>query len=303
MSKRIIIPAYDPYPGPEWDVIFAHANDVWACVLNVNSGVGDMDDYPAYIAMSNRLRDAGILRLGYSSTRYGNRPLDEVKSEIALWFSRYHVDGIFADEMEHEGVQFLPYYRRIKGAVGTGVLVTNPGTVPDKAYRDLDAIICVAETDQQNYLSKSFPEWTKIVPDSVCHIVFSVTDAAKVMAKIDSNAAGCYVYLATTVPIPGSQGPEFNIPETIWPEATPVPPPPPTTSTDQPTENWAVLALRMVSVAIQAPSGSTLAAVPEIAAQRMIELAQLRAAQSGTFRLSAVADDQLIEELRRRLAL
>lgn len=296
MNPRIIIPAYDPYPGPAWDVIFAHADDVWAVVLNVNSGVGTLDDFDAYTAMSKRLKAANILRLGYVSSRYGGRPIAEIKAEIALWFERYKVDGIFCDEMEHEGTGFLPYYKRIKSACGSAILVTNPGTVPDTAYADLDAIICVAETDQQTYLSKTFPPWTTMIGGrAVAHIVFGVTDAAKVLAKIDANQAD-YFYITSTVPKPGASGPEFNIPDTIWTEATPTTPPP----TEDP--NWSASALRLVSMALQAPANSTLADVPNLAAQRMLELVQLRAAQSGTFRLSAVPDDQIVEEVRRRLA-
>lgn len=223
---------YAPYPNEEWEALFTHAADIAFAVINVNSGVGDDLDH-VYVAMVKRLQAAGVRCLGYSSTRYGARPLDEVRREIDLWFTRYGVDGIFADEMEHETGQSLPYYRRIKSACGTSRLVTNPGTSPHKSYRELDAIICVAETDQATYLTKTFPEWTKIVPDSVCHIVFSVTDAAKVLAKINSNANGCYFYLTTTVPKPGASGPEFNIQDSIWPPAespapTPVPAPPAT---------------------------------------------------------------------------
>lgn len=294
MNPRIIVPCYDPYPGPEWEVIFQHANDVWACVLNVNSGVGELDDFDAYTAMSKRLKAANILRLGYVSSRYGGRPIAEIKAEIALWFERYKVDGIFCDEMEHEGTGFLPYYKRIKSACGSAILVTNPGAVPDTAYADLDAIICVAETDQQTYLSKTFPPWTTMIGGrAVAHIVFGVTDAAKVLAKIDANQAD-YFYMTSV----GGDDPQFSVPATLWPppEATPVP-----TPTEDP--NWSASALRLVAVALQAPANSTLADVPNLAAQRMLELAQLRAAQSGTFRLSAVDSDQLIEELRRRLAL
>lgn len=240
--KRLMVFCYAPYPNEEWEALFTHAADIAFAVINVNSGVGDELD-PVYVAMVKRLQAAGIRCLGYVSSRYGERLLDEVKAEINVWFSRYHVDGVFCDEMS-SSADFLPYYRRVKSACGSAVLVTNPGTLPNDAYRELDAIICVAETDQQTYLSKSFPEWTKIVPDSVCHIVFSVTDAAKVLAKINSNANGCYFYLTTTVPKPGASGPEFNIQDSIWPPAespapTPVPAPPATArmlstcSTDQ----------------------------------------------------------------------
>jgi len=226
MSKRIIVPCYDPAPGPEWEPIFQHAADVWAVILNVNSGVGGIAADPVYVAMSQRLDNAGIKRLGYSSTRYGSRPIEEVRREITQWFSQYKVDGIFADEQAQEGA-LLPYYRRLRSYVGDGILVTNPGTVPNEAYKDLDAIICLAETDQQTYLGKTFPQWVLNRPSSqVYHIVFSVTDPAKVLAQIDANGAA-FLYLTTAVPAPGASGPEFSIPESIWPATAPTPVPAP----------------------------------------------------------------------------
>lgn len=228
MSKRIIVPAYSPYPDESWEVIFPHAAEIAYVILNVDSGVGVGTD-PVYVAMAERLNRAGVACLGYVASTYGQRSLDGVKTEIRQWFERYKVSGIFCDEMDYKASS-LPYYKRIKSACGTAQLVTNPGGVPESAYRDLDAIICVAETDQQTYLSRDFPDWTK--NKTVAHIVFSVTDAAKVLAKIEANQAD-YFYLTTAVPEPGASGPEFNIPDTIWPPAVwaqpePVPAPPAT---------------------------------------------------------------------------
>jgi hypothetical protein len=222
--KRIICPCYDPAPGPEWEVMFDHADDIAFAILNVNSGVGVGID-PVYVAMATRLQAAGIKRLGYVSTRYGNRPIEEVKREIEKWFAFYSVDGIFADEQASEA-GLLPYYRRVKSACGTAQLVTNPGAIPSKEYADLDAIICCAETYQQTYLNKMFPGWIMALPETrFLHMVFSVTDAKRVMDAINRNNAR-YIYLTTAKPAPGASGPEFNIPETIWPQLsapTPVP--------------------------------------------------------------------------------
>lgn len=224
MSKRIIVPAYDPYPGPVWDEIFPHAADVAFVILNCNSGVGSAID-PVYVAMRKRLKDAGISCLGYVSTRYGSRPIGEVQAEIGLWYSWYKVDGIFADEQASEAA-LLPYYRRVKSSTGSAVLVTNPGTVPDAAYADLDAIICVAETNQQTYLSKTFPDWVKNAPRSrFYHICFGVRDQAQVQAKIDASNAE-FFYMTSV----GGTDPQFTISATLWPAHTPAPVPEPATS-------------------------------------------------------------------------
>lgn len=288
MSKRIILPCYDPYPNEEWEVIFDHAADVWAVILNVNSGVGSALD-PGYVAMAQRLRAAGVKCLGYVSTRYGERPIGEVQREIGLWFAWYQVEGIFADEQSSFPSK-LPYYNRIKNACGSAILVTNPGITPDAAYADLEAIICVAETDQETYLEKAFLPWTN--KKTTLHIVYGVTDAARVLAKIDANAAD-FVYLATTIKEPGSQGPEFNIPDTIWQ---------PTESTPTPAEdpNWAVIALQDVAVVLQAPAGSTLGDVPGLAQQRMSELVQLRANASSV--IGIATNSELLAEVGKRMA-
>lgn len=220
MSKRLIIPAYAPYPDESWEVIFPHASEIAYVILNVDSGVGVGTD-PVYVDMAERLARAGVACLGYVPSTYGQRSLDGVKTEIRQWFERYKVAGIFCDEMDSKASS-LPYYKRIKSACGTSILVANPGTVPDAAYRDLDAIIVTAETAQETYLRNTYDQTF----DRVCHMVFSVTDPARVIAKINANNPELF-YLTSARPAPGASGPEFNIPETIWPpaEATPAPAP------------------------------------------------------------------------------
>lgn len=211
--------------------VIQHAGDVLAWILNPNSGVGQAFD-PNYAALATSLKTAGIKVIGYISTLYGERPMEQIKSEINRWSTWYKADGVFADEMSGNP-EFLAYYRRIRGAIGSGLLVANPGTVPDKAYLDLDAIICIAETDQEAYLGKTFPDWVKNAPKNrFYHICYGVTDPAKVQAKIDANNAE-FFYMAS---VPGPD-PQFSVETSVWPVIQTAPPASPrmlsTCTTDQ----------------------------------------------------------------------
>lgn len=211
MSKRIIVVGYSYPSDPAWESVFAHAADVFAVILNPASGVGSTLD-PVYKALATRLRSVGIATLGYVSTRYGQRPLSEVKAEIERWFAWYDVSGIFADEQQ-SSADGLPYYRRIKGAVANGILVTNPGTVPDKAYLDLDAILCIVETDQQAYLAKTFPDWVKTAQSHrFYHIIYGVSDVEKVVAKVNANNAEFFYVASVKGP-----DPQFSVGTSLWP--------------------------------------------------------------------------------------
>lgn len=302
MKRNSIVIAYTA-PGPEWDTVRQHADQVKAVVFNPNNGVGAAKD-GAYAELRKEMRALGILVLGYVYTAsgpiggdrvYSNRDPAQVLHEVRQWKEWYGVDGIFFDEVA-TGDFKVPYGRRTvgtaRGVIPGAFIILNFGTVPDEAWKEVDAVMCVTEKRQSTYLTEPFPSWTEGVdPERLLDIVYEVTDVPAVMARFTANGHGM-IYL-TDVPGPD---PQYSVDRTLWPpEPTPAPAP-----VEDP--NWAAINLRLVAVALQAPANSTLADVPNLAAQRMLELVQLRA-QSATVRLSAVPNDQLLEELGRRLAL
>jgi hypothetical protein len=82
--------------------------------------------------------------LGYVSTSYGARPLQDVCAEIERWYAWYAVDGIFLDEAAAEAAQ-LAYFRSVSHGIRSSqaarVVALNPGTQPAEEYMDLCDIV------------------------------------------------------------------------------------------------------------------------------------------------------------------
>ena len=102
---EIMIPAYF-YPAgnpgaSDWGAIASAASAGYkvTAILNPNSGPGDSQD-PNYLSAAYGVR-CGVCSevLGFTFTRYGERPIDDVKKAIDGYYSFYPVSGIFLDEM------------------------------------------------------------------------------------------------------------------------------------------------------------------------------------------------------------
>lgn len=307
MSKRNVVVIAYTAPGPEWDTVRQHADQVKAVVFNLSNGVGAAKD-AAYAELREEMRALGILVLGYTFTAsgpiggdrvYSNRNPAEILDEVRRWKAWYSVDGIFFDEVSQHADR-VPYGRRTVGTARAVIspeafIVLNFGTAPDQAWSEIDTVMCVTEKRQSTYLGEQFPQWmNSIPPERILDIVYEVTDISAVMARFAANGHGL-IYLTD---VPGPE-PEYAVDRSIWPpsEATPAPPQ---------TENTATMILIQTAKALPMPDGSTLADVPEVVVQQMVKIDQLKSqvaqlqAQSAV-RLGAVDDDQLIEELKRRL--
>lgn len=205
MKRRLIIVGYTYADKPAWEAVFDHADQVYAVILNVNSGPGKRQD-PQYLKLAMKLVSLGIKVLGYVSTQYAIRDIDVVKAEAVRWLDWYEVAGIFFDEAASSKGK-LPFYKRLRGTIGDALMVLNPGTVVDGEYYELADIVCDAETSQASYAEKSFePSKGKRY-----HIVYGVTDGKRALDQVNANHADFY-YLAT---VPGPN-PQFSVETTIW---------------------------------------------------------------------------------------
>jgi len=100
-------------------------------------GAGPID--PNYVNVIDRLRGAGILMVGYVSTRYGKRPLAEVRADADAWRTRYpKVHGLFFDEMANTPDEAtVRHYATLTAeahAAGSWPVVANPGTATPSAF-------------------------------------------------------------------------------------------------------------------------------------------------------------------------
>lgn len=316
MSKRNVVVIAYTAPGPEWDTVRQHAAQVKAVVFNPSNGVGAAKD-AAYAALREEMRRLGVLVIGYVYTAsgpiggdrvYSNRNPGEILDEVRRWKAWYDVDGCFFDEVSQHADR-VPYGRRTVGTARAVIspeafIVLNFGTAPDQAWSEIDTVMCVTEKRQSTYLNEPVPDWMRTIPpDRLLAIIYDVSDIPAVMARFAANGHGL-IYLTD---LPGTD-PQYAVDRTLWPPSEATPAQPPTSpDTNQITENQAVGILLQVAVELKAEAGMTLALIPGLVKHRMDELAQCRAevarlTTQGSLRLAAADDDQIIEDLKRRLA-
>jgi serine/threonine protein kinase len=169
---RLLIPAYI-YPAEEglaqWDRIIDSPTAATTVVIaNPNSGPGARSD-PNYVNVLRRARDRGVMVIGYVSTKYGARPLLEVKGDVDRWLRFYPgIQGIFFDEQASSAEQVLYYaalYEYVRKQRGLALVVTNPGTECAEEYlaRPATDVACVVEAPK-GFSTYSHPAWTNRYP-------------------------------------------------------------------------------------------------------------------------------------------
>jgi hypothetical protein len=133
MSAGVLIPLYTYPTDASWEAVRqarrAYPSVKILAIINPYNGVG-RDQIPDYVQGIPVLQQAGVTVLGYVYTSYGRRDVEQVKEEIALFCSWYHVDGIFFDQNASQpGLEGyysdLSLYAQSKGM---SLTVGNPGT-------------------------------------------------------------------------------------------------------------------------------------------------------------------------------
>ncbi|HWB11102.1 MAG TPA: spherulation-specific family 4 protein [Pirellulales bacterium] len=138
---KLFVPAYF-YPAgeglKEWDKLIAAAKEVpIVAIANPATGPGERLD-PNYVEVISRASKAGVKVIGYVSTEYAKRSIEQVKADIDRWCQFYPaVEGIFFDEQTGDASRLERYRaafdyarRKIKGAF----VASNPGVPCDAAY-------------------------------------------------------------------------------------------------------------------------------------------------------------------------
>lgn len=194
------VPAYFA-PGGVWSDAVAGAPAVRYLVANPSSGPGAAAD-PAYAAAVASSRAAGIEVLGYVSTRWGHRPPDEVRQEVAAYRDWYGISGIFFDEASSTP-DALPHYGRLAGPVrlSGGCVALNPGTVPDERYAALADVLVVFEGPCSAYRCWSPPLWTERYPrQRFWHLVYDThTDEVAAALRTAERRSAGVVYVTDDV--------------------------------------------------------------------------------------------------------
>lgn len=210
---RLIVPAYFD-PGPGWDRVIAAAPAVEYVIVNPNSGPDDAPD-PDIQRVVREAQDAGIKVLGYVFTDLANEDPDDLKAQIRAYQEWYGVDGIHLDGVQDDAWA-IPYYADIAeviraggqpgqpgGEALPGVVMLNPGYVPDEGFMAIADIIEVYEYYYDKYPGQHFPEWLADYPaDRFAHIIRdapATLDALETSLALARERNGGYVYVTDQI--------------------------------------------------------------------------------------------------------
>ena len=202
----LLVPAYfDPNSSvTDWHELQLAALEVpLIVVINPDSGPGGSES-PSYSEEVRTMERAGARVLGYVHTSGGTRRASVVEAEIEHYFSWYHVDGIFIDEMASQATAAtLGYYRGIRnfieGLDRKALTVANPGTAFSSAFAHArTANIYVDEEDTAiNVASYHQAGWElTAVPSTFAEIAVAATNDASEISTLGSRNVS-WIYSTT----------------------------------------------------------------------------------------------------------
>ena len=187
-----LVPAYF-YPLKEgragWDQLAKAAESIpTRVILNPSSGPGRQVDLN-YVAVVQKVRDAGCQVFGYVHTSYGARDLALVKSDVEAYLALYRVDGFFVDEMSTHPLR-VPYYAElydfIKARDQGFAVVGNPGTGTDESYlqRGTADTFVLFEGPVDRFVNGQLPSWVASYPASRFAAIVYGTSTTKEMKQV-----------------------------------------------------------------------------------------------------------------------
>jgi hypothetical protein len=203
-AADLLVPAYF-YPAGKkksnhWVALAATAGQAnTIAVLNPASGPGTFVD-PNYTAAVSQFQLAGGTVIGYVSTRYAARPLNEVTADINTYIAQYPVQGFFIDEMTNDAgsanVQFYQsVYSYIKALNPQYMVVGNPGTNTAEVYASLPLAdrLVVFENSISAYGAYAPAAWqANYAASRFVHIVYGASkrQMADTVTRAASRGAG-----------------------------------------------------------------------------------------------------------------
>lgn len=192
MKTELLIPAYFDAKAI-WDTVLgSNLDKLGGVIINPNSGPGQSFDHE-YLKLCTRLRKARVNVLGYVSTRWGERPTEEILEEIETYAKWYGVNDMFLDEAA-TGEEMLSVYKDIYESIN-GLVVLNPGVVPHKGYLDVGDVIVVFESDVAKLKGLKMPAWVSANRDKMCYIVMNCPTTAMPSALKKASINARYVYI------------------------------------------------------------------------------------------------------------
>jgi Spherulation-specific family 4 len=196
-TRRLVVPAYF-HPQThltEWAMLAQRAPVIRLVILNVASGPGTQPD-PAFLAVAEHLRSAGVPLAGYVDTSYGRRRVSVALDEVDRYRDWYQVTGVCFDQaaVETDAVGYYADVAAAARAMGVTDVMFNHGAHPARCYADHADILGTFEGPWSSYLRLTVPRWTRSLPDgTIYHVVHSVPPQrlADAHALAGRHRAGC----------------------------------------------------------------------------------------------------------------
>ena len=192
-----------------WDALIASKPAV--SLINPGSGPGPSPD-SLYVTLVPRLKAASIPVYGYVHTKYGTRPIAEVKADIANHKMWYGIDGIFVDTVSTQP-QLLPYYRDLCSFLRSlGLkIVLNPGSSGPEELAQIADYVVVAENYWRIYQTQPRPAWEAKYPGKLWHMVHEcpAAEMAAAVNRMKSNGAGLLYVTDDIMPNPWNTLPPY----------------------------------------------------------------------------------------------
>jgi len=165
----VLVPAYFYPTGSgleDWErLINSSRKTSIVAIVNPASGPGKEAD-SNYSGIFSRAKGEPITLIGYVTTSYCKRPIEEVKADVDRWLKIYpQIQGIFFDE-QASGAEFVEYQSALFTYVHKNkqckLVITNPGTVCAEGILSKPATdtVCLFEGPQA-LDPKSLPPWAK----------------------------------------------------------------------------------------------------------------------------------------------
>jgi hypothetical protein len=204
---QLLVPAYfypDGNGAKEWDKLLAAADPAaMVAIVNPASGPGRRVD-PNYTTVLEKAAKAKRLTLiGYVSTSYAKRPLEQVKADVDLWLKFYPgIHGIFFDEQTSSAEQLDYYaalYKHVRETHKLKLVITNPGTTCDEGYVSKPAAdaVCLFEGPKPFDAAK-LPKWRSKYEANRAAVLSYQIESAEALQRLIAFAAKhnlgyCYV--------------------------------------------------------------------------------------------------------------
>ena len=210
-DQDLLVPAYfypSQWQANDWDVMAAKHSASQIVIANDANGMATQinSDYATEISQAQA---AGLLVVGYISTNYGNRDIDDVKSDITNFHDWYEGDGIFLDEVSTDLAK-LSYYQDLLDHINTVMgggndVILNHGTNPPEEYAQLDTgsstsqlTLVTFEGVYADYITSAGApsSWMANYPTSrFAHLVYGVSSAnMQSVIELSNDRRAGYIY-------------------------------------------------------------------------------------------------------------